>query len=78
MRWLSREAGRASVSVNEIFTAFRTVEAQVPGKISSVVGNLTTNGWVRNAGRGAFSLTHVGEDNVDLKLPKAKTEGKKK
>lgn len=69
MDWLRREAGKTAVTLNEIFTGFRTVNIKAPGKISSVLGNMVGQGWIKNAGPGKFELTHVGEDYVKFDLP---------
>lgn len=70
MDWLKRVPGKPSVSWNDIFTAFRTVGAKCPGKISSVLGNMVGSSWVRNVGAGQYELLHVGEDYVKFDLPK--------
>jgi hypothetical protein len=76
MDWLKREGNKSTVSWNDIFTAFRTVGAKSPGKISSVLGNMVGLSWVRSAGNGQFEIIHVGEDYVKFDLPKTKSSSK--
>lgn len=55
---------------DEIFSGFRLLpDVKVPGKISSVLGNLVGGGFVTNVALGTYELTHVGEDRVKLELP---------
>lgn len=71
MYWFQSHTNRQQMSKDEIFTAFRTVEAKVPAKISSVLGNMTSQlQWATAEGSGNFKLTHVGEDHVKYSLPK--------
>jgi len=70
--WLKREGNKPTVTWNDIFTAFRTVGAKSPAKISSVLGNMVGMSWVKNVGGGQYALIHVGEDFVKFDLPKAK------
>lgn len=72
MYGLSANAGLQAVDKNEIYSGFRLIEGvSVPGKISSVLGNLVGGGFVQNVSSGKYKLTHVGEDRVKLKLPVA-------
>lgn len=71
MDWLKREGNKSTATFNDIFTAFRTVSVKSPGKISSVLGNMSGMSWVKNAGGGQYALIHVGEDYVKFDLPKA-------
>ena len=73
MYWLQREAGTASLDRDQIFTGFRTVDAQVPGRIGSVLSNLRIAGMIVPQDDGKYVLHHVGEDYVKFKLPKKKT-----
>jgi hypothetical protein len=70
--WLQREGEKSSVDKDEIFTGFRTVDAPVPGRISSVLTNLRLEGMVVPQDDGKYVLHHVGEDHVKFKLPKKK------
>lgn len=76
MHWLKNNANRGNISTDEIFTGFRTANVKVPGKLSSVLGNLVGRGMVSNVGAKQYSLTHVGEDHVTYNLPKKKEESK--
>lgn len=76
MDWLKRKKNRVTLNKDAIFTAFRTVDAKAPGKISSVLGNMAgaAVGWVVNRGDGTYELTHVAEDFVRLNLPPKKAK----
>lgn len=76
MDWLKRECNKSTVTWNDIFTAFRTVNVKSPAKISSVLGNMVGLSWVKNVGSGQYALIHVGEDYVKFDLPKEKGAGK--
>jgi hypothetical protein len=71
MDWLKREGNKATVTWNDIFTAFRTVSVKSPAKISSVLGNMVGLSWIRNVGAGQYEIIHVGEDHVKFDLPKS-------
>jgi hypothetical protein len=67
----------SACSKDQIFSGFRMLPSiKVPGKISSVLGNLVGGGYVKNIGVGMYEITHVGEDRVKLELP-AKKPSKK-
>jgi len=77
MYGLASSANLASVDKNEIYSGFRLIDdVSVPGKISSVLGNLGGGGFVQNVGNGKYKLTHVGEDRVKLKLPATSKKSK--
>lgn len=68
MYWLSKEAGKESLTREEIYTGFRTTGLRVPGRISSVLSNLMLEGAVISEG-GTYRLHHTGEDRVTYDLP---------
>ena len=72
MAWLKAEKAKSTMNKDEVYTAFRTVDAKVPAKISSVLGNMVGMGWVTNVGSSTYALTHVGEDHVKFDLPPKK------
>ena len=72
MAWLKKEKEKSQMKKDDVFTAFRTVDAKVPAKISAVLGNMVGLGWATNVGDGAYELTHVGEDHVKFDLPPKK------
>jgi len=70
MYWFQSNTARHQMSRDEIFTAFRTVDAKVPAKIGSVISNMTSKfQWATAEGSGMYKLTHVGEDHVKFNLP---------
>jgi hypothetical protein len=70
LSWLADNTDTQAFGWNEIYTAFRLINGlKVPGKISSVLGNMVGHGLISNAGGGKYRLTHVGEDRVRLELP---------
>ena len=72
MFWLAKNADHKTLNAHEIYTGFRILDARVPAKISSVLGNLVGKGTIKNEGGGKYSLTHVGEDFVAYQLPAKK------
>jgi hypothetical protein len=70
MYWLDKEGHLPAVNKDEIYTAYRTVDAPVPGRIGSVLSNLRIAGQVVARDDGRYALHHVGEDYVKYKLPK--------
>lgn len=69
MDWLKRNAGKNSVTKDEIYTALRTVEAKIPARISSVLSNLGIEGKITGDADG-YRIHHTGEDFVKFNLPK--------
>ena len=69
MDWLKRNAGKTSVTKDEIYTALRTVEAKIPARISSVLSNLGIEGKITGDADG-YRIHHTGEDFVKFNLPK--------
>ena len=64
-----RNAGKNSVTKDEIYTALRTVEAKIPARISSVLSNLGIEGKITGDADG-YRIHHTGEDFVKFNLPK--------
>ena len=69
MDWLKRNAGKNSVTKDEIYTALRTVEAKIPARIPSVLSNLGIEGKITGDADG-YRIHHTGEDFVKFNLPK--------
>ena len=75
MYWLIKEAGKPSLTKDEIYTGLKTVNTRIPARISSVLSNLLLDGKVISDG-GKYTLHHTGEDFVVYDMPKKKAAGK--
>jgi hypothetical protein len=74
MSWFRATKAKESMTWDEVYSAFRTVDAKVPGRIGSVMSNLNGKNWTKGAAGQGYSLTHVGEDYVKFDLPRKKKE----
>lgn len=71
MYWLLQNTDREKVTMDEIFTGLRTVDAKIPKRISSVLSNLAIGAYISKENNEP-KLLHVGEDHVLHNLPKKK------
>lgn len=71
MYWLLQNTDREKVTMDEIFTGLRTVDAKIPKRISSVLSNLAIGAYISKE-NSEPKLLHVGEDHVLHNLPKKK------
>ena len=71
MYWLLQNTDREKVTMDEIFTGLKTVDAKIPKRISSVLSNLAIGAYISKENNEP-KLLHVGEDHVLHNLPKKK------
>jgi len=70
--WLKENKNKDKFDPNDVFTALRTVDVAVPKFLSQVLRNIKNNHKMIKNGDGTYSLHHIGEDYVNLQLPKNK------
>lgn len=76
MFWLAKEADITEFTDDQIYSALRIVNERIPKAIGSVMRSLKGDGMLIPKGKGSYSLHHIGEDYVNLDLPREKSEGK--
>jgi len=69
MYWLKEKKQFDKLTMDDVFTGLKTVEAQIPKRISSVLSNLAIAAYMIKENHKSV-LHHTGEDYVIHKLPK--------
>lgn len=72
--WLSREALVPEVSIDQVYTAFKTMEWPIPNDLANTDQQAGTKNYVDSKNRDNITVTTHGENLVEHELVAAGTK----
>jgi hypothetical protein len=67
--WLSRRAAISPVTIDHVYTAFKTVSWPVPADLANKLSQAGTKGWLDSRSRDDLKVVVGGENHVEHDMP---------